>query len=108
MSGQSGHDIDSIGLLTGRSDVLAAVDVDLGAVYVRGHVRAQHVDDLGDLVGGAEAVQRNLLATMSSVPGERIAVSISPGAMALTRMPSGPKSAAISRVSDANAAFDVE
>ena len=40
------------------SDVLAAVDVDLGAVHVRGHVRAQHVDDLGDLVGGAEAVQR--------------------------------------------------
>ena len=46
-------------------------------------------------------------ATMSSVPGERIAVSISPGAIALTRMPSGPKSAAISRVSDASAAFDV-
>ena len=33
--------------------------------------------------------------------------AISPGAMALTRMPSGPKSAAISRVSDASAAFEV-
>jgi hypothetical protein len=44
---------------------------------------------------------------MSSVPGDRIAVSISPGAIALTRMPSGPKSAAISRVNEASAAFDV-
>ncbi len=33
--------------------------------------------------------------------------AISPGAMALTRMPSGPKSAAISRVSEASAAFEV-
>ena len=40
-------------------------------------------------------------------PGDRIEVSISPGAMALTRMPRGPKSCAISRVSAASAAFDV-
>ena len=42
-----------------------------------------------------------------SVPGDRIAVSISPGEMAFTRMPRGAKSAAISRVSAASAAFDV-
>jgi len=41
------------------------------------------------------------------LPGESIAVSISPGAMALTRTPTAPKSAAISRVSAASAAFDV-
>ena len=89
------------------SHVLAAVDVDLRAVHVGRRLGAQHVDDLGDLVGGAEPVHRNLLATIFSVPGDRIAVSISPGAIALTRMPSGPKSAAISRVSDASAAFEV-
>ena len=33
-----------------------------------------------------------------SVPGDSIDVSISPGAMALTRTPTAPKSAAISRV----------
>jgi hypothetical protein len=38
---------------------------------------------------------------------ERIEVSISPGAMALTRTPTRPKSDAISRVSAASAAFDV-
>ena len=48
-----------------------------------------------------------MFSTIFSVPGESIAVSISPGAMALTRTPSGPKSAAISRVSAASAAFDV-
>jgi hypothetical protein len=44
---------------------------------------------------------------IASVPGDRIEVSISPGEMALTRTPAGPKSAAISRVSAASAAFDV-
>ena len=45
--------------------------------------------------------------TILSVPGDRIGVSISPGEMALTRMPRGPKSAAISRVRLASAALDV-
>src|SRR4029079_10941826 len=31
-------------------NVLAAVDVDFGAVYVTARLRAQHVDDLGDLI----------------------------------------------------------
>src|SRR5204863_2577404 len=43
------------------SYVLAAVDVDLGAVHVGRGVGAQHVDDLGDLVGGAETVHRDLM-----------------------------------------------
>src|SRR5664280_2904229 len=32
-------------------NVLAAVDVDLGAVHIRRSLRAQHVDDLGHFVG---------------------------------------------------------
>ena len=46
-------------------------------------------------------------STILSVPGDRMAVSISPGEMALTRMPRGPKSAASSRVKAARAALEV-
>ena len=46
-------------------------------------------------------------ANIASVSGDRISVLISPGAMALTRMPWGAKSCAISRVRQASAAFDV-
>ena len=42
------------------------------------------------------------------VSGDSIAVLISPGATALTRMPSRANSAAISRVKADNAAFDEE
>ncbi len=45
--------------------------------------------------------------TISSVPGDRMEVSISPGAMALTRTSCGPNSQAISRVSAAKAALEV-
>ena len=38
--------------------MLPAVDVDLGPVHVGRGLGAQDVDDLGDLVGGAEAMQR--------------------------------------------------
>src|SRR6266498_4123796 len=48
---------------------------------------------------------RGICATIFSVPGDRIAVSISPGAMALTRIPCAPKSYAISRVKAASAAI---
>src|SRR5450759_2541755 len=41
--------------------MLPAVDMDLGAVHVRARLRAQHVNDLGHLVGRAQALQRNLL-----------------------------------------------
>src|SRR3954464_558039 len=44
-----------------RSNVLPAVDVDLGAVYVGARLRAQHVDDLGDFVRRAETMHRNLV-----------------------------------------------
>ena len=43
------------------SHVLAAIDVDLGAVHVGTRVSAQHVDDLGDLVGSAEPLHWDLL-----------------------------------------------
>ena len=46
-------------------------------------------------------------STNSAVPGDKIDVSISPGAIALQRTPCGPKSCAISRVSEASAAFEV-
>lgn len=46
--------------------------------------------------------------TRSSVPGDSIAVSISPGAIAMHRTPRGPDSWAISRVSAASAAFEVD
>ncbi len=90
-------------LLSMRTElnVLATVDVDLGAVHVGTGFRAQHIDDLGDLVRRAQPVQRDLLATIFSVPGDRIEVSISPGAIALTRTPTRPKSDAISRVREA-------
>ena len=42
-----------------------------------------------------------------SVSGDKIEVLISPGAMAFTRIPCGPKSTAISRVRLARAALDV-
>jgi hypothetical protein len=48
-------------LLDAILDVLAAVDVNLGAVHIRTRLRAQHVDDLRDFVGRAEPVHRNLL-----------------------------------------------
>src|ERR1700716_887234 len=46
-------------------------------------------------------------STIFSVPGDRIEVSISPGAIELTRTPTRPKSDAISRVNEASAAFEV-
>src|SRR5450755_3477996 len=48
-------------LRTKPSHVLAAIDVDLGAVHVRARLRAQHIDDLGDFVRRAEAMHRDLL-----------------------------------------------
>jgi hypothetical protein len=44
-----------------RSNVLAAVDVDLGAVHIRARVGAQHVNDLRHFVGRAETLERDLL-----------------------------------------------
>src|SRR4029078_10636759 len=43
------------------SNVLAAVDMNLGAVEIRAGVGAQHVDDLRDFIRRAEALHRNLL-----------------------------------------------
>ena len=40
-----------------RSDMLAAVDVQLGAVHVGGSLRAEEVDRLGDLVRRAQLAQ---------------------------------------------------
>src|SRR5579862_8029108 len=49
------------GRTAGRSDVLAAVDMDFGAVDVRSGVRAEHVNDLCDFVRRAETVHRDIL-----------------------------------------------
>jgi len=40
--------------------VLAAIDVNFGAIEVGGGVRAQHINDLGDFIGRAEPVHRNM------------------------------------------------
>ena len=65
-SGRSGCErIDAPSGRAVASNVLAAVDVDLGAVHVRRHLGAQHVDDLRHLVGRAEAVQRDLVSRRS-------------------------------------------
>lgn len=47
-------------------------------------------------------------STIFSVPGERIEASISPGEMAFTHAARRPKSGAISRVSSASAALEVD
>jgi len=52
-------------------------------------------------------VHRNLLLDDLLGARDRIEVSISPGAIELTRTPTRPKSDAISRVSEASAAFEV-
>ncbi len=43
------------------SDVLAAVDMDLGAVHIGRCLRAQHIDDLRHFIRCAEAMHRDLL-----------------------------------------------
>ena len=43
------------------SDVLPAIDVNLGTVHVGRSLGAQDVDDLGHFIGGAEAVHRDLM-----------------------------------------------
>ena len=90
-----------------RSDVLAGVHLDLGAGDVGRRrpstgTRSHRPPRTAGPAGATAASRRS-----SSVPGDRIAVSTSPGAMALTRTPSGPKSCAISRVSAFSAAFEV-
>jgi hypothetical protein len=88
--------------------MLAAIDVQLGAVDIARLVGAQEIDGLGHLLGEPEPAHGNIGdELLGPRRGDKIAVSISPGEMALTLMPRGAKSAAISRVSAASAAFEV-
>ncbi len=87
--------------------MLAAVDVNLRTVHVGRASRTQEVDQRSDFLGLPSRCIGTSRSTISAVPGDRIDVSISPGAMALTRIPCGPKSKAISRVSADSAALDV-
>lgn len=51
------EDPQSVALRMGQQlHVLAAIDMDLGAVNVGTRLTAQHIDNLGDLVRRAEAV----------------------------------------------------
>ena len=86
--------------------MLAAIDEQLGAVDVARLLGAEEIDGLGDFFRLAEP-SHGICGDDFSVPGDRIGVSISPGEMALTLMPRGAKSAAISRVSAASAALEV-
>jgi hypothetical protein len=80
--------------------MLAAIDVDLGAVHVRRSLRAQHVDDLGDLLGRAEPVHRDLLGNdLLGAGGQDRGVDLA------RRDRIDPD--AISRVSAASAALEV-
>ncbi len=44
-----------------RSDMLAAVDMELGAIHIARLLGAKEIDGLGHLLGLAEAAERNLL-----------------------------------------------
>ena len=50
--------------------MLAAVDVNFGAIEVGRGVRAQHVDNLGNFVGRAEPVHRNMFDDLLSSRGQ--------------------------------------
>ena len=52
--------LSGLGQIT-RSHVLSAVDVNLCAVDVGAGIGAEHINDLGDLVGRAEPVKWDLL-----------------------------------------------
>ena len=68
------------------------------------HIQVDFADAEGTLGAIAEIKQRLENGELHALVNN---AAISPGAIALTRMPSGPKSAAISRVSAASAAFEV-
>lgn len=91
----------------GSQQVLAAGDEDLRPGDVGRLGAAEIVDGRGHLLRLAEAGQ-GMRGISTSVSGDSIAVSISPGAMALTRTPMPANSTAISRVSPERAAFEVE
>ena len=81
-----------------KSNVLAAVDLDLGAADVA--LRPSHRKWMTSATSSGVPRRRIGIcsSTILSVPGDRIEVSISPGAMALTRMPR-PRNRAPSRAS---------
>ena len=87
--------------------MLTAIDRDLGPADISSVVAAQEKDRAGDVGRYPEPVERDARQQDCGL-GDSIAVSISPGATALTRTPSRAKSAAISRVRADNAAFEVE
>jgi hypothetical protein len=63
--------------------VLAAVDVDLGAVDVGTGLGAEHIDDLGHFIRRAEAMQRDLL--LDDLLGARRPMGSFPGTDAASR-----------------------
>ena len=50
--------------------MLAAIDVNFGAIEVGRGVRTQHVNNLGDFVGRAEPVHRNMFDDLLSSRGQ--------------------------------------
>lgn len=87
--------------------MLAAGDEDLGAGDVVRLGADQVEDGGGHVVGLAQAGERDA-GISTSVSGDSIEVSISPGATAFTRTPMPANSTAISRVSPDRAALEVE
>ena len=80
--------------------MLAAIDVDLGPGDIRRLGRAQEEDDVGDFRGRAEPAQRYRLDDLFRARRQDRRVDLAGG-------DGGPKSAAISRVSEPRAAFEV-
>jgi hypothetical protein len=83
--------------------MLSAIEVDLGAVHVGRGLHAQHVDDLCRLVRRSEPVQVNVRDDFLGAGRQDRGVDLagSDGVDA-------DATAAISRVSEASAAFEVE
>src|SRR2546427_9305827 len=83
--------------------IVAAVDVDELADDVAGVVGGEEDHDIRDVVGLGEAAGRiaapSAASASSELPRRGIAVLVTPGATALTRMPCGVSSRAMPRVS---------
>lgn len=86
--------------------MLPAINMNLRPRNISRLVGAQKEQQIRHLMRLSEPLQRDLVLDDVFGAGERIEVSISPGATAFTRTPELPKSCASSRVSATSAAFD--
>ena len=86
--------------------MLTAIDVQLRAIDVARWVGAQEIDDFGHLLREPEPAHGNVRNESLGAGRQNIGVDLA-RRDGVDRIPRGTKSAAISRVSEASAAFDV-